>query len=106
MDQSACKLTLVYPAAFEAQLVELLMDSDPPLAGFTSWGADGHGHTFEKANMRERVRGRVARGVLVLLLERQRLPELLEAIRTKVAIPDLLYWIEPIEGFGRLSPAS
>ncbi|HWK37526.1 MAG TPA: DUF3240 family protein, partial [Hyphomicrobium sp.] len=61
MDQSACKLTLIYPPASETQIVELLMESDPPLSGFTTWAADGHGHSFDKATMRERVRGRVAR---------------------------------------------
>jgi len=104
VDQSACKLTLIYPPASEARLVELLMETDPPLSGFTTWAAGGHGHSFEKASMRERVRGRVARGVLVILLDRGRVPELLEEIRVKTAIPDLFYWMEPVEALGRLSP--
>ena len=68
MDQSACKLTLVYPPAAEDHIVELLLNADPPLSGFTTWRAEGHGHDFGKASVRERVRGRVARGVLVLIL--------------------------------------
>lgn len=103
MEQSACKLTLVYPLASEAHILELLMNSDPPLAGFTTWQVEGHGHSFSKASMRERVRGRIARGMLVAVLARSRVAPLLEEIRVKAAIPDLVYWVEPIEAFGRLA---
>ena len=103
MDQSVCKLTLVYPPASEAHIVELMMNVDPPLSGLTTWEAEGHGHSFSKASMRERVRGRIARGVLVVVLRRSRVPQLLDEIRTKAAISDLAYWIEPVEAFGRLA---
>lgn len=106
MDQSACKLTLLYPPAAEDRIVELLLNADPPLSGFTTWRAEGHGHDFGNASVQERVRGRVARGVLVLILPRSRLSSLLEDIRSRVGIPDLIYWVEPIEAFGRLAPAS
>ena len=102
MDRFACKLTLVYPPAAEDHIVELLLDADPPLSGFTTWRAEGHGHDFGNASVRERVRGRVARGVLVLILARSRLPSVLEDIRLKAGVPNLAYWIEPIEAFGRL----
>jgi hypothetical protein len=103
MDQSACKLTLVYPPAAEDHIVELLLNADPPLSGFTTWRAEGHGHDFGKASVQERVRGRVARGVLVLILPRSRLSSVLEDIRSKAAIPNLTFWTEPIDDFGRLA---
>ena len=106
MDQSLCKLTLIYPPASETHISELLMDSDPPLPGFTTWAAEGHGHSFSNASMRERVRGRIARGILVVVLPRARVASLLEEFRVKAAIPDLEYWTEAVETFGRLSPAS
>jgi len=53
--------------------------------------------------MREQVRGRISRGILVVALVRARLAPLLEEIRVKAAIPDLVYWSEPVEAFGRLS---
>ncbi len=77
MDQSVCKLTLVYPVSAEDQIVELLLDCDPPLSGFTTWVADGHGHDFANADTAELVRGRVKRGFLVTVLPRSRLPKLL-----------------------------
>jgi Protein of unknown function (DUF3240) len=106
MDKSPCKLTLVYAPDAEDSIAELLLNAEPPLTGFTTSIAEGHGHDFAKASVRERVRGRVRRGVLTVILPRARLPWLLEEIRTKAAIPDLTYWVEPVEAFGRLAPAA
>lgn len=103
MDQSPCKLTLIYPPTAEDHIVELLLNADPPLSGFTTWRAEGHGHDFGKASVRERVRGRVARGVLVLILPGSRLSSVLENIRSKAGIPNLTFWTEPIDAFGRLA---
>jgi hypothetical protein len=103
MDQSPCKLTLVYPPDSEDCIVELMLSAEPPLTGFTTWKAEGHGHDFSKASVRERVRGRVIRGVLALVLPRARLTSLLDDIRTRAAIEGITYWVEPIDAFGRLS---
>ena len=103
MDQPPCKLTLIYPPAAEDHIVELLLNADLPVSGFTTWRAEGHGHDFGKASVKERVRGRVARGVLVLILPRSQLSTVLEDIRSRAGIPNLTYWAEPIEAFGRLA---
>ena len=81
MDQSICKLTLVYPPMAEDRVVELLLSADPPLAGFTTWTAEGHGHDFATATVSERVRGRVKRGVLVAVMPRERAARLLDEIQ-------------------------
>jgi len=104
MDQSPCKLTLVYPPTAEDCLVELMLSTDPPLTGFTTWKAEGHGHDFGNTSIRERVRGRVMRGVLSVVIPRTRLASLLEEIRTKATITNLAYWVEPVEAIGRLAP--
>lgn len=103
MEQSLCKLTLVYPPASEDAIVELLLASEPPLPGFTTWLADGHGLGFDKASASERVRGRIRRGFLVLIATRQRARALLDEIAARLAIPRLLYWLEPVLEVGRLS---
>ncbi len=103
MDQSPCKLTLIYPPDAEDCIVELMLSAQPPLTGFTTWKAEGHGHDFSNASVRERVRGRVTRGVLAAIIPRVRLAALLEDIRIKAGIPNLAYWVEPIEVFGRLA---
>ena len=56
-----------------------------------------------EATVAERVRGRVRRNVMVLMLPRSRLPSLLETVRLKAGVPHLVYWVEPVESFGRLS---
>ncbi|WP_333793104.1 DUF3240 family protein [Hyphomicrobium sp.] len=102
MDQSLCKLTLVAPAKGSDRIVELILAAEPPVGGFTSWPAEGHGHGFEKASVAERVRGRVKRTVLVAVLPRARAADLLETIMIPTAIPHLSYWIEPVESFGQI----
>ena len=102
MGQPLCKLTLVYPPTSEDQVIEVLLSIKPPIQGFTSWIADGHGLSFSEASANERVRGRVKRGVLVVIMPRDRADALLDVIRTDIAVPRLAYWIEPVETFGRL----
>lgn len=79
---------------------------EPPIGGFTTWSAEGHGHGFAKASFRERVRGRVDRTMLVAVVPRFQAARILETIATRAAIPHMAYWIEPIEAFGRLAPSS
>jgi hypothetical protein len=103
MEEQICRLTLVYPRSLEETIIELLLTADPPLGGFTTWAADGHGLDFSDATVAERVKGRVSRSVMVLVMPRSRLPALLEDVRTKAGVPHLAYWVEPVEEFGRLS---
>ncbi len=103
MAEQLCKLTLVYPPSAEDTIIELLLTADPPLGGFTTWTADGHGLDFDVATVAERVRGRVSRRVMTLVMPRSRLPTLLDDIRVKAGAPHLAYWVEPVESFGRLS---
>ena len=105
MDPSLCKLTRVFPPAAEDALVELLLASEPPLPGFTSWTADGHGMGFDNSSQGEKVRGRVRRCVLTLIAAHARNRALLDEIAARLAIPRLLYWIEPVLEVGRLIEA-
>jgi hypothetical protein len=102
MEEELCKLTLVYPPAAEDTIVELLLKTEPPLRGFTTWAADGHGLDFGEATTAERVRGRIRRCVMVIVLPRPRVAPLLETVRTQAGAPHLAYWVEPVESFGRL----
>lgn len=100
MDHQLCKLTLVYPVTADDQILDFLLDSRPPLPGFTSLRAEGHGSGFESASTREKVRGRVERRLLFMILGRGRLQSLLTELREQIAIPNLAYWVEPVESFG------
>jgi hypothetical protein len=101
MDRDLRRLTLVYPVAAEDRIIDFLLDLTPSLPGFTSWRAEGHGASFEESSTREQVRGRIERKMLVMVLDRARLADLLAELRTGCAIPDLAYWVERVESFGR-----
>ncbi len=75
---------------------------DPPVAGFTTWMADGHGYGFKTASIGERVRGHVKRCVIVAVLKRLDAATLLDVIAEKAAIQHLTYWTEPVDDFGRM----
>ena len=103
MEDDLCRLTIIYPPDAEQALIHLLEMSEPPLQGFTTWRASGHGVNFDTASHAERVAGRVARGVLTSVLGRSRAGMLLEQIRQETPIPTLMYWIEPVLAAGRLA---
>ncbi|MDX2309038.1 MAG: DUF3240 family protein [Hyphomicrobium sp.] len=106
MDQPLCKLTLVCPPAGAQRLIEVMLTLDPPIAGFTTWTAEGHGFGFATASVSERVRGRVKRSVLVAVLESAELPGLLRHIEEKASLPHLTFWTEPVTNFGQMQNPS
>jgi len=79
-----------------------MLGFEPPLPGFTTWTADGHGFGFGDASVSERVRGRVKRTVIVAVLDRVVAADLLDLIATKSAIAHLTYWTEPVDQFGQM----
>ncbi|HSQ68853.1 MAG TPA: DUF3240 family protein [Steroidobacteraceae bacterium] len=97
------KLTVAFPPDLEEDLVELLLDMPQEVGGFTVISAEGHGQGFARASTREKVRGRVARRLLIVILESQRLPAVLERLRRDVQNPAVAYWVEPVSEFGRLA---
>jgi hypothetical protein len=81
-----------------------MLNFDPPLPGFTTWTAEGHGSGFGDATVSERVRGRVKRSVIVAVLGRAVASCLLDLIAKKGAVAHLTYWTEPVDGFGQMRP--
>jgi hypothetical protein len=102
MDQSLCRLTLVCPPDSADHIAELMLNFEPPLPGFTTWAAEGHGFGFGDATVSERVRGRVKRSVIVAVLGRDVVADVLDLIERKGAVPHLSYWTEPVDGFGQM----
>lgn len=97
-----CRLTIVIPAELEEDVVEMLLRIEPPLGGFSALHADGHGQNFEQAKVSERVRGRTARLMLHIVVARTRTQMLLQRLDETVAGTQSVWWIEPVEQFGRL----
>ena len=101
MEPSPCKLTLVVPSDAANCIAELMLGADPPVTGFTTWQADGHGESFSAASIGEKVRGRVVRRVFVAVMTRDRARTLIDEIANKAPIPHMVYWLEPVLEFGR-----
>lgn len=97
------RLTLVFPPAVEERLLELLLEQEPPLPGFTVVAADGHGADFATASLREQVRGRVARRMLLMVLPAERIEQLVAVLRKDLPNPHVTWWVEPVLAFGRLA---
>lgn len=106
MDQSVCKLTIVCPPAVTDNIIALMTLHGPPVAGFTTFAAEGHGMSFDSASVGERVRGRVQRSVVVTILPRGDADRLVELVRLKIAVPHMSYWIEPVLACGRMGELS
>jgi hypothetical protein len=80
-----------------------MLACEPQINGFTTWQAEGHGESFETANNAERVRGRVARTVFVTILEQSRAAKLVADLRDQAPIAHMIYWVEPVSQFGRMT---
>lgn len=102
MDTDLCKLSIVYPKNSEDALTAYLNGFEPSLPGYTTWSAQGHGLGFDTATHSERVRGQVARGVLVIILSKTQKETLLADIQQNLPIPHLVFWTEPVLSAGRL----
>ena len=100
MDQSLCKLSIIYPLAAEEQILNLVLRQGQTIKGFTTWRAEGHGHGFDNTSAIERFRGRTDRAVLVSVPPRSAISALLERIRSAFRGSQLAFWVEPVEQFG------
>ena len=80
-----------------------MLGLDPPVAGFTTFAAEGQGMSFDTASVGERVRGRVKRSVIVAVLPRAMAERLVEIVRERIAVPHTAYWIEPVLVCGRIA---
>ncbi len=91
------------PPALEDALVEALLEAEPPLPGFLTLHAEGHGADLRFTSVREQVRGRAARSVLALVVPAERVPALLAALRKRFAGSDLHWVLQPVLDEGTLA---
>jgi Protein of unknown function (DUF3240) len=98
-----CRITIVIPTAIEDDIVESLLQIQPPIEGFTTIDAEGHGQSFDNARTHECVRGRVERKMLLMVLPRVRADAVIELLRRSIKCAEAAWWIESVEQFGRLS---
>lgn len=98
-----CRLTLVYPPALAEPITLALLDREPALPAFTTLAVRGHGGSFVGASQRERVRGHASREALWMVLPRDGVEALLALLRERVPAHEVIWWTEPVTGFGRLA---
>ena len=99
------KLTIVCPREIEAALADALDAVEPPLPGYTIIEAHGRGGALQPASAVERVRGALRTSMFILVLAQDRIEGVTEAVRIACPRPQISYWMEPVEDFGRLIDA-
>ncbi|MDE2372478.1 MAG: DUF3240 family protein [Burkholderiales bacterium] len=96
------RLNLIFPPSLETAVTEALID-DPTMPGFTLLHAEGHSSDFSHTSARERVRGRIERRVLWVVIERERLEQVLAVLHERVASAEVRWWTDPVLALGRLA---
>ncbi len=94
------KVTLSCPTMLGEQVAEYLLTSEWLEAGFTTFAAQGHGHDFSQASLREKVRGQMEVLNIVALLPAAHVAPFLEALRTRFRDPQMTYWAEAVQALG------
>jgi hypothetical protein len=103
VNQDLCRLTLVFPAALEDQLVDELLEHPDWVIGFNSWPVDGHMEGLAYTTTAERVRGRLRAVRLDTVLSRAHAALLVPHLKAALPRADILWWTEPVVASGRLA---
>ena len=105
MGASLRKLTIICPREVESVLADALDTMEPRLPGYTMLEAHGRGGAMQPATAVERVRGAMRMAMFILILPQERIGDVTEMIRRAFPRPQISYWVEPVEDFGRLTDA-
>ena len=97
-----CKLTIVCPRKVAATLADALDAMDPPPPGYTMIEAEGRGASASLPSTAERVRGAIHATMFLLILPRDEVDRITETVRRDCPRPQIAYWVEPVEDYGRL----
>ena len=99
------KLTIICPREIEAVLADALDAMEPALPGYTVIEAHGRGPNMKPVSAVERVQGALRTAMFILILPQERISDVKETIRVACPRPQISYWVEPVEDFGRLTDA-
>lgn len=91
---SLLRLSVLFPPGLERPITEAI-SADASMPGFTLLHAEGHSSDFSRASSAEQVRGRIQRRVLWMVMEADRLDDVLQLLRTHVDCRDVRWWIDP-----------
>lgn len=91
-------LVLNVAPALEEALVDYLLESAQE--GFTSFAVRGHGE-HDQLSIAEQVSGRRKRTQFELMMDEDRVDDLLEGLRKQVGT-DIVWWLSPVVRHGRV----
>ena len=100
-EQSLLRLNI--PPSLEEDVVDLLLASEE-IPGFQSYHTRGHGQVGAMT-IAEQVEGRRNRVQFEIVLDSVQLEGLLQKLKASFPVPDIIYWILPVAGSGRLYEA-
>jgi hypothetical protein len=95
-------LYVAFPSDLEETVSAVLIEHEPRLPGFTLLKAEGHSHSFATASVGERVRGRVARRVMLMVETQDIIETVIAVLRANVRSDRVVWWTTRVENFGRL----
>ncbi len=103
MSDALCKLSLVFPSDLEDQIVDELLSHPEWVQGFNLWRVDGRGRGLVYRTVSEKVRGRADRLRTESVIDRGAAAALVEHLGALFPNPEIFWWIEPIDAFGRFA---
>ncbi|MAK64577.1 MAG: hypothetical protein CMF75_07560 [Maricaulis sp.] len=103
MGSTLCKLSVTAPRDIQSALADILDDLPDQVPGYTMLEAEGRGADMALASAAERVRGAMRAVQFVMILPRDEVSGVLDAIAQHCPRRQIAYWIEPVEEFGRLT---
>lgn len=95
-------LYLAFPAAIEEDVIDFCHEHSDFVSGFTLLDAEGFGDSSQLRSTTEVVLGRARRRVLLTVLAVADVQPVLDALRTALPSPEVVYWTNRVERFGRL----
>ena len=94
-------LRLNIPPGLEEDVVDLLLASSE-IAGYQSYPTRGHGQVGSMS-IAEQVAGRRDRIQFEVVLDESVLQPLIQSLKAAFPVADVIYWVLPVLGSGRLS---
>ncbi len=102
-DAYDCLLTLALPANLEEEVLDHLGEHPQWVKGVSIVHAEGVGSGARLRSSMEQVRGRARRRMVLLLMQQQDVPALIESLRSVFATPEIAWWTTAVSGFGRFA---
>jgi len=103
MKQPDCCLTLVFSKALEEDMIDHLLEHPELACGFTTCEVEGHGQVAVYHSVNEQVRGRARRVKMEVAMEHEDAQTLIAHFKETLPSRDIVYWITPINEFGRFA---